>query len=89
MEWWGERIGPITIAAAAFGVFVIATASLVWAFPIKRLDPAVYALFAFGSLLFMVAGFYLPRLMKLKVGGLELEKSPVDVVSTTTSLGIT
>jgi tetratricopeptide (TPR) repeat protein len=37
-----------------------------------------YALLTFGSLLFMVVGLYLPQILKLKVAGIELEKSSID-----------
>jgi hypothetical protein len=48
-----------------------------------------YALLTFGSLIFMVAGLYLPQILKLKVGGIELEKKPVEQITTSVSLGIT
>jgi tetratricopeptide (TPR) repeat protein len=41
-----------------------------------------YALLTFGSLLFMVVGLYLPQILKLKVAGIELEKSSVDQAAT-------
>lgn len=47
-----------------------------------------YALLSFGSLMFMVAGLYLPQILKLKVAGIELEKSTIDQIATTGSLGI-
>jgi hypothetical protein len=43
---------------------------------------------AFGSLLFLVAGLYLPNVTKLKVGGLELEKGALDKVSPTIGFSI-
>jgi superkiller protein 3 len=42
------------------------------------LPAGYYALLTFGSLLFMVVGLYLPQILKLKVAGIELEKSSVD-----------
>jgi len=47
-----------------------------------------YALLSFGSLIFMIAGLYLPQILKLKVAGIELEKSSVDQITTAGSLGI-
>lgn len=47
-----------------------------------------YALLTFGSLLFMVVGLYLPQILKLRVAGIELEKSSVDQASTGGTLGI-
>jgi|GEM_PF-6522546 len=47
-----------------------------------------YALLTFGSLLFMVVGLYLPQILKLRVAGIELEKSSVDQAATGGTLGI-
>jgi len=43
---------------------------------------------AFGSLVFMVIALYLPQILKLKVAGIELEKSSVDQIQTSRTLGI-
>ncbi len=51
-------------------------------------DDRTYTALTFGSLLFMVAGLYLPKVLKLKVPGIELEKASVDQVSIPSSLGI-
>lgn len=56
--------------------------------PPEAMGAGYYALLSFGSLIFMVAGFYLPQILKLKVAGIELEKSSVDQITTTGSLGI-
>ena len=53
-----------------------------------ELDGGYYALLTFGSLLFMVVGLYLPQILKLRVAGIELEKSSVDQASTGGTLGI-
>ena len=42
----------------------------------------------FSALLFAIAGLGLPRLLKLKVAGIELERSSVTQVSSPVSLGI-
>jgi tetratricopeptide (TPR) repeat protein len=55
----------------------------------QPMETGYYVLATFGSLLFMVAGLYLRQISKLKVGALELEKSTIDQISTSTSLGIT
>ena len=52
------------------------------------LSAGYYALLTFGSLIFMVAGLYLPQILKLKVAGIELEKSSVDQIGTGGTLGI-
>ena len=47
-----------------------------------------YLATTFSSLVFMIVGLYLPQIMKLKVAGIELEKSSTDHIRTSTSLGI-
>jgi len=47
-----------------------------------------YALLTFGSLLFMVVGLYLPQILKLRVAGIELEKSSIDQAGAGGTLGI-
>ncbi|MBM3746623.1 MAG: tetratricopeptide repeat protein [Acidobacteria bacterium] len=53
-----------------------------------RLDTGTYALLAFGALLFLIAGAYLPQLTTLKVGALQIDKSTAERVETVRSLGI-
>jgi len=55
----------------------------------QPLESGFYVLITFGCLLFMIAGLYLSEISKLKVGALELEKSTIDQISTSSSLGIT
>jgi tetratricopeptide (TPR) repeat protein len=50
--------------------------------------PGYYVLATFGALVFLVAGLYLPKVLKLKVGVIELEKGAVDQISTPLSSGI-
>ncbi|MEQ8203118.1 MAG: tetratricopeptide repeat protein, partial [Smithellaceae bacterium] len=91
-RWFADQVAPWVIAGLSlvsftftqFRFFFFDTKTSV---PIN--DAGVYALLTFGSLIFMVAGFYLPQLLKLKVGGIEIEKTPVEQVSTSMSLGIT
>ena len=47
-----------------------------------------YMLLTFGSLLFAVVALFLPYVIKLKVGNVELEKSPVEQITTFVPLGI-
>lgn len=94
-----DVIGPLGISIAAAAVFLFAqlnflfqgTAIRTW-FRLPALssvtEPAVYSLLTFGSLLFMIAGLYLPKVLKLKVGGIELEKAAIDQVSAPSTLGI-
>jgi len=54
----------------------------------QSFDTGYYVLITFACLLFMIAGLYLDQISKLKVGAIELEKSTIDQISTSTSLGI-
>jgi tetratricopeptide (TPR) repeat protein len=47
-----------------------------------------YATLTFGLLTFMVIGLYLPQILKLRVAGIELEKSGLDQAAAGTTLGI-
>lgn len=47
-----------------------------------------YGLFTFSSFIFLIIGFFLAEITKLKVGSIELEKSVLDTASTSPSLGI-
>ncbi len=54
----------------------------------KLLDTTNYTLLTFGSLGFMAVALYLPQILKLKIGTVELEKSAVDQIKTSVELGI-
>jgi hypothetical protein len=54
----------------------------------ERIEVSYYALIAFGALLFMIAGAYLPQLTRLKFAGLQLDKSTAERVETVRSIGI-
>jgi hypothetical protein len=43
---------------------------------------------AFGSLIFIVAGLYLQQISKFKFGTIEIEKSPVNQISSSIGLGL-
>jgi hypothetical protein len=51
-------------------------------------DLGYYALFTFGSLLFIIAGAYLPQLTSLKFAGLQLDKSTAERVEILRTIGI-
>lgn len=51
-------------------------------------DLGYYVLLTFGSLIFMIAGFYLPNLLKLKFGTIELEKGPAAQITPSGGLDI-
>lgn len=54
----------------------------------QPIESGYYTLLSFGCILFMIAGFYLSKITKFKVGSLELEKSTIDQITTMPSLGI-
>ena len=83
-----DKLGALTIFFAGAAVFLFAqldfffrgTGIYDWFWLDKRAvtDPVIYTALTFGSLLFMVAGLYLPKVLKLKVPGIELEKASLD-----------
>jgi tetratricopeptide (TPR) repeat protein len=84
-----DTFGPWLIFLAAISIFV-GTQTMVMGKqePFKDLEAGYYVLLSFGSLLFAIAGLYLPQLLKLKVAGIELEKNAVDQIATPGGLGI-
>ena len=54
----------------------------------SRIGEASYVVLTFGTVLLMVTGLYLPRILKLKFGSIELEKSAVEQIAAPTTLGI-
>jgi tetratricopeptide (TPR) repeat protein len=87
-EWIGDKLGPGIVLLLSVIVFALTQTSVIWSRPIENLDTTHYTLLTFGTLVFVVAGLYLPRLSSLRVGGIGLEKSVVDQISTMSSLGI-
>jgi tetratricopeptide (TPR) repeat protein len=80
-----EKVGPPVIISGAGIIFLFT--QIVFAF--QRIGAGAYATLSFGALLFTVAGLSLPQLLKLKVAGIELEKSAVEQITTAGALGIT
>lgn len=97
-----EKGGPLLIIFLSFFVFILSQFSFFLnpneskkiayhGYELLYLNPievGYYALLTFGSIIFMVAGLYLPQILKLKVGGIELEKSAVEQITTSGPLGI-
>ena len=81
-----EKIGPITIFGASTFLFVFTQACFFRGILFKEM--ASYIPMTFGSLVLMIAGLSLPRLLKLKVAGIELEKSSVDQITTSGTVEI-
>ena len=91
-RWFADKVAPWVVAGLSFVSFVFTQIRFfsVHATPQKPIqDVGSYALLTFGSLIFVVAGLYLPQILKLKVAGIELEKKPVEQITTSVSLGIT
>jgi len=95
-----DLFGPLVIFIAGTVVFLFAQLDFVFreasirslfGLPVKIsvIDNAmVYVVLTFGALLFMIAGLYLPKVLKLKIPGIELEKASVEQVSAPSSLDI-
>jgi tetratricopeptide (TPR) repeat protein len=82
-----ERIGPVVIASLALAVFLLTQASLIARRP-TELDPGMYATLTFGALLFVLSGVSLPRLLRLKIAGMEMEKTTIERAPDPTPLRI-
>ena len=80
-----ERFGPVLILSLSFVLFCL---GLYGIFKPEKTNLAYYVSLAFGSLAFMVVGLYLPQILKLKVAGIEIEKSSVEQISPSDTLGI-
>ena len=82
------RYGPTCIFVLSLAIFI---ASQFWFYSGLRLNQYLgyYITITFGSLLFMIAGLYLPQILKLRVGGIELEKTSADQITAPRSFGIT
>jgi tetratricopeptide (TPR) repeat protein len=86
-----ERWGPAVVVAMSLIVFI--TAQVVFFAPFfasrsQFLSANHYVALTTGSIVLLVAGVYLPRVIKLRVAGVELEKSAVDHVTTIGTVGI-
>jgi tetratricopeptide (TPR) repeat protein len=96
---FADVFGPLVIFGAGTAVFLLAQLDFffqntsirgVFWLPAKSsvVDATVYIALTFGALVFMIAGLYLPKVLKLKVPGIELEKSSVERVSAPSALDI-
>jgi hypothetical protein len=79
-----EHGGRLLVAFLCVIVFGLVVGSVFFGWPADDLDAGVdTSVLVFGSLLFLMAGLYLPQVLKLKVAGIELEKSAPEQVTTT------
>jgi tetratricopeptide (TPR) repeat protein len=94
-----DVIGTVLVSVAAAMVFVFAQVDFflrgswlhhVLGLPAKSIleQPSYYATVTFGALALMIAGVSLGKLLKLKVGGIELEKASADQFAPATVLDI-
>lgn len=72
--WISDRIAGAVCMLMSLSIFGTAG----YRFADGLLSPGYAAVLMFGSLLFVIASFYLPQLLKLKVGSVELEKAALD-----------
>jgi tetratricopeptide (TPR) repeat protein len=81
-----EELAPFIVVGLAFGALVAVQIVFFAGWPVR---PAAseWLVGTIGLILFVVAGLSLPQLLKLKVGGIELERSAVEQ-GVPTSLGI-
>lgn len=83
-------IGSVLVGSLATLVFVLAQLTFYFHFsPLPHVSGTYYSTFTFGSLLFIIAGLYLPNLRRLKLVGIELEKKPVEQIGASMPLGVT
>lgn len=92
-----KSVGPPTIFALSVFLFFVTQylfftgKAVLWDESIKGLrsmGESHYVLLTFGSLIFMIAGLSLPQLLKIKIAGVELEKSTIEQTQTSSNLGI-
>jgi tetratricopeptide (TPR) repeat protein len=83
-----SRYGPVALTGCAFVVLLLAQIGFWTDILPSRFQVNSYIVVTFGSLLFVVAGLSLPQLLKLKVAGIELEKSAIDQLARPATLGI-
>ena len=81
-----EKLAPYTIILMAAFVFVLVQVSFFSNGKFSELG--YYVPVTFSSVALMIVGFYLPNLLKLKVAGIELEKSAVDQIASLSSIEI-
>lgn len=79
-----ERLAPWVVVACALAVFVFAQIRF---YQFESMSEATYIGLSLGAVALTIAGFVLPELLKLKVGGVELEKGTVQQ-SAPTSFGL-
>jgi tetratricopeptide (TPR) repeat protein len=96
---WFESYVPLAIASLGVMLVLLSTLWLLGCFSIYRsklhvnkylvsLTPAEYLATVLSGIAMIIVGAYLPRLLKLKVAGVEIEKSTVDNIDTVSLMSI-
>lgn len=97
-QWLTETLGPTLIILCSVCVFLFSQLSfygvnvslgqyVYWKSNTMIMkDVYSYVILTFGSVFLMIAGMSLPQILKLKVAGIELEKSSVDQVKRSESM---
>ncbi len=86
--WFTEKIAPWLIAVPSIFVFLISQMSVLTKQPLDITEIGPYLTMTFVPLIFLIIGFYLPHILKLKFAGIEIEKSSVQQITMAGSLGI-
>ena len=85
-----ERRAPWVMVVPCATVFLLTQSSFFFYWPWHYIDTAPsYTTLTFVSIVLMAVGCYLPKVLKLKVAGIELEKSAVEQIGATGTLKIT
>jgi tetratricopeptide (TPR) repeat protein len=81
---WAPRI----VAALAVLLLLLVQLNFFVGHVGKTMSATVFLPLSLGLLVFIIAAFYLPQLLRLKVAGIELEKTSTDQITQPVTLGI-
>jgi len=85
-DWFTRKLAPWFILVPS--AMVLVEAQFAYYYRTTRIPVAEYGALTFGALMFFVVGLFLPQIQRLKGPGIELEKSPVNQITTSAGLGI-
>lgn len=86
--WLTEKVAPWLVAIPSIFVFAVSQVSVLIKEPLNITEIGAYLTMTFVPLVFLIIGFYLPHILKLKFAGIEIEKSSVQQITMAGSLGI-
>jgi tetratricopeptide (TPR) repeat protein len=87
-DWFTRKVAPWFIVVPAVAIFLEAQMAHYHLGRLAEIKVGEYSALTFGALMFIVVGLFLPQIQKLKGAGIELEKSPVNQITTSAALGI-